>query len=193
VRHEEAWTRLPDLLDDRDDAALLAHVRACAACQRQLFRLGRVDRLLRDHAARSESTPRSRLLARRRRASAAVAAAGAAAAAAVVLGLLLSQNTSTHDMVLRTGSGVTVGRAAMSHSDARNDSLALTARGLPVDRGQMFVLWADDRARAPMEVGRFMVDRSGGCRVHFNLPADRTWSRLWITRPGRPAAIVAAT
>src|SRR5262249_59740944 len=62
VRHEEAWTRLPDLLDDRDDAALLAHVRACAACQRQLFRLGRVDRLLRDHAARSESTPRSRLL-----------------------------------------------------------------------------------------------------------------------------------
>jgi anti-sigma-K factor RskA len=190
VRHEDAWTRLPDLLDDRDDAALLAHVRGCAACQRQLFRLGRVDRLLRDHAARSESTPRSRLLARRRRASAAVAAA---AAAAVVLGLLLSQNTSTHDMVLRTGSGVTVGRAAMSHSDARNDSLALTARGLPIDRGQMFVLWAGDRSRLPMEVGRFMVDRSGGCRVHFNLPADRAWSRLWITRPGRRAAIVAST
>jgi hypothetical protein len=57
----------------------------------------------------------------------------------------------------------------------------------------MFVLWAGDRGRLPMEVGRFMVDRSGGCRVHFNLPADRTWSRVWIARPGRPAAIVAST
>lgn len=192
MRHEEAWTRLPDLLDDRDDAALLAHVRACADCQRQLFLLGRVDRLLRDRTARSEATPSARLLARRRRASGAAVAA-VASAAAIVVGLLLSQNTRTHDMVLRTGSGIAVGRAAMSHSDARNDSLALTARGLPVDRGQMFVLWAGDRAQEPMEVGRFMVDRSGGCRVHFNLPADRTWSRLWITRPGRPGAIVAGT
>jgi hypothetical protein len=81
----------------------------------------------------------------------------------------------------------------MSHSDARNDSLALTARRLPVDGGQMFVLWAGGSARPPMEVGRFMVDRSGGCRVRFNLPADHAWSRLWITRPGRPATIVAST
>jgi anti-sigma-K factor RskA len=190
MRHEEAWTRLPDLLEDRDDAELLAHVRACAACQRQLFLLGRVDRLLQHHAVRRDEAPRSRFLALRSLASAAVVAA--VAAAAVGLGLFLSQNTRTHDMVLRTGSGVAVGRAAMSHSDARNDSLALTARGLPVDRGQMFVLWAADRGRLRMEVGRFMVDRSGGCRVHFNLPADRTWSRLWITRPGKPA-IVAST
>jgi hypothetical protein len=191
MRHEEAWTRLPDLLEDRDDAELLAHVRSCAACQRQLFLLGRVDRLLHDHAVRRSEAPRSQFLARRVLASAAAVAA-VAAAAAVGLGLLLSQNTRTHDMVLRTGSGVAVGRAAMSHSDARNDSLALIARGLPVDRGQMFVLWAADRLRLRMEVGRFMVDRSGGCRVHFNLPADRTWSRLWITRPGKPA-IVAST
>ncbi|HKD34588.1 MAG TPA: hypothetical protein VKB73_14175 [Gaiellaceae bacterium] len=192
MRHEQAWTRLPDLLDDRDDAALLSHVRACAACQRQLFLLGRVDRLLRDNAARNEAPPRPGRLARRRLASAA-AVATVAAAAAVVLSLLFTQTAGTHAMVLRTASGVAVGRAGMSHSDARNDSLALTARGLPVDRGQMFVLWAGDRGRAPMEVGRFMVDRSGGCRVHFNLPADRTWSRLWITRPGRPATIVAST
>src|SRR5439155_975305 len=92
VRHEEAWTRLPDLLDDRDDAALLTHVRACADCH-----------------------------------------------------------------------------------------------------GQIFLLWAGDNTRAPMQVGRFMVDRSGGCRVRFNLPATHTWSRFWITRPGSPAAIVAST
>src|SRR5262249_40900014 len=117
-----------------------------------------------------------------------------AAAAAIVIGLLLAKNTHTHDMVLRTGSGVAVGRAAMSHSDARNDSLALTAHGLPVDRGQMFVLWAGDRAQEPMEVGRFMAERRGGCRAHFTPPADRSGSRLWITRPGRrSAAIVAGT
>jgi hypothetical protein len=55
MRHEEAWRRLPDLLDDRDDAALLAHVRTCARCQRQLFLLGRVDRLLRDSASQHRS------------------------------------------------------------------------------------------------------------------------------------------
>src|SRR5262249_16805588 len=115
VGHGEAWTRLPDLVDDREDAALLAHVRACAACQRQLFLLGRVDRLLRDQSARSEATPRSRVLGRNGRALAAAAAA-IAAAVAVVFGLLLSQNTRTHDMVLRMGSGIAVGRAAMSHS-----------------------------------------------------------------------------
>lgn len=189
MRHEEAWTRLPGLLEDRDDAALLAHVGACADCQRQLFLLGRVDRLLREHATVRGATWRRRL-SRRRLVAAAMAVA---AAAAVVLALLLSQRGGTQGTVLRMASGHAVGRAVMSHSDARNVSLALNARGLPVDRGQMFVLWAGDNRRTPMQVGRFMVDRSGGCRVHFNLPATHTWSRFWITRPGRPTAIVAST
>jgi len=47
VRHEQAWKLLPDLLEDRDDPELLAHVRDCADCQRQVFLLGRVDRVLR--------------------------------------------------------------------------------------------------------------------------------------------------
>ena len=51
MTHSEASTRLPDLLEDRDDAALLAHVRECPDCQRQLFLLGRLDRLLRERAA----------------------------------------------------------------------------------------------------------------------------------------------
>jgi hypothetical protein len=187
VRHEEAWTRLPDLLDDRDDAALLAHVGTCTECQRQLFLLGRVDRLLR--ASAGGAGRRRRVSARRLLASA--AAVGAAAAA--VLALLFSQEAGANRMVLRTASGQPVGRAVISRSDARNVSLALTARHLPVDHGQIFVLWAGDSTRAPMQVGRFMVDRSGGCRVRFNLPATREWGRFWVTRPGRPAAIVAST
>jgi len=189
VRHEEAWTRLPDLLDDRDDAALLAHLRGCAECQRQLFLLGRVDRLLREFAAARGMARARRLSARRMLAS----AAAVAAAAALALALLVFQHASTHEMVLRTASGQAVGLAVMSYSDARNNSLALTARDLPIDRGTVFVLWAGDTARSPMQVGRFMVDRRGGCRVHFNLPADHAWGRFWITRPGTPAAIVAST
>jgi hypothetical protein len=190
VRHEDAWTRLPDLLDDRDDPALLAHLRACPDCQRQLFLLGRVDRLLRESASASGVARVRRLSARRLLAS----AAAVAVVAAVVLAFLVSQHPPTHEMmVLRTASGQPVGRAVMSHSDTRNDSLALTARDLPVDDGQIFVLWADDTARSRMQVGRFMVDRTGGCRVRFNLPADHTWGRFWITRPGKPAAIVAST
>ena len=189
MRHEEAWTRMPDLLQDRDDAALLTHVRACADCQRQLFLLGRVDRLLRECATARGALGRRQLRPRRLLA----AAVAVAAAAAVVLALLLSQRGGTPGTVLRMASGHAVGRAVTSHSDARNVSLALNARGLPVDRGQMFVLWAGANTRTPMQVGRFMADRSGSCRVHFNLPATHTWSRFWITRPGRPTAIVAST
>jgi hypothetical protein len=191
VRHEDVWTRLPDLLDDRDDADLLAHVRACADCQRQLFLLGRVDRMLRESAStRGASHPRL-VSVRRVLAFAAVVAASSAAAVAV----LLSHHDGgrTNELMFRTGSGHEVGHAQMRHSDARNVSFSLTARGLPVDRGQVFVLWADDGARAPMQVGRFMVDRTGGCRVRFNLPANHTWGRFWITRPGSPAAVVAST
>jgi hypothetical protein len=189
VTHEEAWARLPDLLDDRDDPALLAHVRGCADCQRQLFRLGRVDRLLRDStAARGQKPPRG-LGARPLLA----AAAAVAAATAATLALLVPNHAPAHAMMLWTAAGQPVGRAVMGHSDTRNLSLALTAQRLPVDHGQVFVLWAGDNTRSRMEVGRFMVDRRGGCRVRFNLPATHRWGRFWITRPGTPAAIVAST
>jgi hypothetical protein len=189
VKHEEAWTRLPDLLDDRDDPALLAHLRVCADCQRQLFLLGRVDRLLRESASTHGVASARRSSARRVLAS----VAAIAVAAAVLLAVLVSRPVRPDELVLRTGSGEPVGQAVMRHSDARNDSLALTARNLPVDRGEVFVLWAGDTLRSPMQVGRFMVDRSGGCRARFNLPANHTWGRFWITRPGRPAAVVAST
>ena len=184
MRHEQAWQRLPDLLEDRDDPDLLSHVRGCVDCQRQLFLLGRVDRVLRDQARARR--PRRRT----RRAVAAIAAL--AATAAVLLALLVPHSSHAHEFTLRTPSGRLVGHASMGHADARNVSLALVARGLPVNRQHMFALWAADDASS-MEVGRFMVDRSGGCRVRFNLPGNHSWSRFWVSEPGDVTAIVAST
>jgi hypothetical protein len=189
MRHDEAWTRLPDLLDDRDDAALLAHVRDCGDCQRQLFLLGRVDRLLRDKAAEVPALHRRVRLSRRLAAFAVVVSA----AAALLVALLVAQHASGHTMMFRTAAGRAVGHAVMGHSDARNVSLALTAEHLPAAPGRVFILWAGDRARTPMLVGRFMVDHSGGCRVRFNLPANHDWNRFWITAPGHSTQIVAST
>ena len=188
MRHEEAFKRLPDLLDDRDDADLLAHVRDCANCQRQLFLLGRIDRMLRTNASAQGATPRRLPTARPLLAAAAVVAA----TAAVTLGLLLPQKAHPHEFTLRTASGRSVGEAVMGRSDAHNASLALSARGMPLDRGHQFVLWASDQ-RSSMQVGRFMVDRSGSCRARFNLPADHAWTQFWVTNPGKPKSVVAST
>src|SRR5206468_1567046 len=115
-----------------------------------------------------------------------------AAAAAAMLLLVLPQKAHNQAFMLRTEAGRLVGEAVMSRSDPRNASLSLTARGMPVDRGHMFgVLASDDRHS--MEGGRFMVDRTGGCRVRFNLPASHGWSRLWVTEAEKPATVVAAT
>jgi hypothetical protein len=185
VRHERAWQRLPDLLEDRDDPDLLSHVRGCEECQRQLFLLGRVDRMLRDQT-------RTRQPRRRWRWTAAAVAALAAAVAVVLLAVFLPGGSHAREFTLRTASGRPVGQASMAHADARNVSLALVARGLPPNRQHMFVLWAADDASS-MEVGEFMVDRRGGCRVRFNLPANHSWRRFWVSEPGNAAAVVAST
>jgi hypothetical protein len=189
VKHEEAWTRLPDLLDDRDDADLLAHVRGCTDCQRRLFLLGRVDRMLRDNATlRDQSKKRGVTVWRL------VGVGGVvAAAAAVALVLFVAHSARSHDLVFRTASGRSVGTAVMGHSDSRNASVALTARGLPVQRNHVFVLWAGDDKHSVMQVGRFMVDQSGGCRVRFNLPVTHAWGRFWVTEPRSPGTVIAST
>jgi hypothetical protein len=185
VKHEQAWAQLPDLLEDRDNASLLAHVRECADCQRQLFLLGRVDRLLRDRGGMLR--PRRRL----RRAQLLAATATAAAAAALLI-LLLPAQSRPRAFTLRTAAGQAVGLAAMGRSDGQNLPLAFTAHGLPVNRTHMFTLWAR-AGDASMEVGEFMVDASGGCRVHFSIPATHDWARFWVAQPGNAAAIVAST
>jgi len=183
MNHAEAFKRLPDLLDDRDDAELLGHVRACPECQRQLFLLGRVDRALRDGAPAHRRRVPARLLA---------AAGAAAAAAAALLAVLLPSGTHAHPYMLRTAAGTVVGEATMTHADAHNVALVLRAHGLPVARGHMFVLWASDR-NATMQAGRFMADPSGRAHVRFNLPADHHWSHFWITRPAKAPTMVASS
>jgi hypothetical protein len=185
VKHEEAWTRLPDLLDDRDDPGLLAHLRRCTECQRQLFLLGRVDRMLREHV----EARRSRWSWRRP--AMAAAATVAAGAAAILLALPLHGGRASA-FTLRTPAGRAVAQAVVGRSDARNVSLELVARTLPLNRKHVFALWAGD-ASASMKVGNFMVDASGGCRVSFNLPATHDWVRFWVSQPGNASAVVATT
>jgi hypothetical protein len=184
MRHEDAWQRLPDLLDDRDDPTLLGHVRDCADCQRQLFLLGRVDRLLRDEGSRRR--PPHQL----RRAVATIAAL--AVAVTLLLALVLPSGSHMHVFTLRTAAGRSVGHAAILHGDGRNDALSLDARKIPLNPQHMFVLWAGD-GRASMRVGEFMVDNSGGCRVRLNLPATHSWTHFWVSQPDNAEAVVAST
>ena len=188
MRHEDAWKRLPDLLDDRDDAELLAHVRSCADCQRQVFLLGRVDRLLRDGAREQRLAPLRRPIVLR-----ALAAAAVVAASAALVAVFVPHAARAHDFMLRTASGREVAKAVMGDSDGRNAPLALVAYGLPVEHGHVFVLWAGGDNGSTMQVGRFMVDRSGGCRVRFNLPAIHSWYRFWVSEPANATAVVAST
>jgi len=184
VRHEDAFRRLPDLLEDRDESELLGHVRDCAECQRQLFLLGRVDRALRVGASTGSRPRRIRPLF--------AAASVAAVAAAAVLAVLLWPGQHRQPFMLRTSSGALVGEATMLHADARNVSLTLTVHGLPAAPGHMFVLWASDRG-ATMQAGRFMTDPEGRAHVRFNLPADHDWTHFWITRPGKAPTMVASS
>jgi hypothetical protein len=188
VTHEHAWTRLPDLLEDRDDRELLAHVAGCHDCQRGLFLLGRVDRALRG-AASVRRKERRRLRKRRLLRF----PAGLVAATAVALLLFLPRHHGLEQFTLRSAAGQPIGRAILNRADAENTSLTLVARGLPSRRGDVYLLWAGGRGRRATAVGRFMVDPHGACRARFNLPGGRRWARFWVTPPGQPSAVVATT
>jgi hypothetical protein len=190
VTHEHAWTHLPDLLDDRDQPELLGHVAACHECQRQLFLLGRVDRALRGAATVRRKERRRGGRTRWLRLPSGFAAA---AVAALLLLLLLPHNGTPRRFTLRTAAGHPIGRATLNRSDAENTSLTLVARGLPARPGDMYVLWAGGSGPAATTVGRFMVDPKGACRARFNLPGAHSWTRFWVTPPGRPNAVVAGT
>src|SRR5215831_4348135 len=134
MNHDQAWQRLPDLLDDRDDTVLLAHIRDCPACQRQLFLLGRVDRILR------RDTPEIARRSRRRSGTRMLAAGGAIAAAAAIaatVALLLARPPQAVAYTLRTPTGRLVGQATIGKGDVHNASLTLTARDLPAARDQV--------------------------------------------------------
>jgi hypothetical protein len=180
VTHELASERLPDLLFDRDHPDLLAHVGGCHRCQRQLFLLSRVDRLLR------QRRPRAR---RHRRLFAAVAVASVVAAAiAVAVALPQRHTASPARFALRTGSGAIVARAEIQRADAENEAIAFVAKGLPTRPSDTYLLWT----QRPGD-GDSMVSHKGECRARFTLPGTRRPGRFWITPSTQPAAIVAST
>lgn len=185
--HEHAWKRLPDLLEDRDEPILLAHAAACHDCQRQLFLLGRIDRLLRDAAlVRRKQRRRSRSLW--------LGFPAGLAAAVLLLVLLLPHNQGLRrEFTLRTAAGQTIGQAVLARADAENMSLSLVARGLPSRRQGVYLLWARGADTPATTVGRFMVDPSGACHARFNLPGGHSWARFWVTPPGHPESVVATT
>lgn len=191
MTHEHAWKRLPDLLEDRDEPELLAHVAACYRCQRQLFLLGRVDRLLREAApARRQERRRTR---RARRLAFPDGVLAAAAAAAVLLVLFLPHGVGSRDFTLRAVTGEPIGHAVLARDRGERMSLSLVARGLPTRSAGMYLLWGGTDAAGAKLVGRFMVEPNGSCRARFNLPERRSWARFWVTPPGRPADVVAST
>ena len=186
MTHDLAFERLPDLLFDRDDPDLLAHVGSCHRCQRQLFLLSRVDRLLR------RRRPRARRL---RRVLSSLALAGAIAAAAAVVVMLPQRHTaSAAQFALKTKAGAIVARAQIERGDAENESIAFVAKGLPSRPTDTYLLWTQGSNDAePVIVGRFMVSHRGACRARFNLPGTRQTGHFWITPSTEPAAIVAST
>ena len=185
MNHREAWQRLPDLLDDRDDPTLLTHVRECPACQRQLFLLGRIDRILRREAP---DTSRRGRLGRTTRILATGGALTAAAAVAAALVIVATRPAQAVAFALRTPVGKVVGKATIAGGDAHNASLTFAGRELPADQGPVFVLWASDGATS-MPVGRFMVDPDGDCRVRFNLPESHAWDTFWVS--GQTGPVIA--
>jgi hypothetical protein len=188
VTHDAAFERLPDLLLEREDAALLAHLRDCHDCQRRLFVLARIDRLLRQRGTKIRAR-RSRL----RHAGFAAAAVIAGALAAVAL--MIPRNHSVPiSFALRGVDGSVVARAQIHRADAENQSVAFVAQGLPTAPTDTYLLWTTSPGtKRPLLVGRFMVNHSGACRTRFNLAGTQQPSRFWITPSTDPVVAVAGT
>jgi hypothetical protein len=189
MKHELAWERLPDLLGERDDPNLLAHVADCLACQRQLFLLGRVDRLLRQARPQSRRSGRARLVSLR-----SLSRAAMLAAAALVLVLLWPRPPGTHALALRTAQGRTIGHATIARVGQSNAEVSLVARGMTRSGADQFLLWAQPGGNADATpVGEFMADSTGYCRARFKLPSRPRWVRFWITTASDPSQVLATT
>ncbi len=186
MTHELAYERLPDLLIDRDDPELLAHVGRCHRCQRQLFLLSRVDRLLRQRRSRPRGRGRLRV--------ALAVAAVASAAIAVALALPHRDAVAPARLALKTEDGSIVARAQIERADAENEAIAFVAEGLRTRPSDTYLLWTRRPDKGdPIVVGRFMVSHKGECRARFNLAGTRHSGRFWITPSTQPDAIVAST
>ena len=175
MNHESAWERLPDLLRRGPRAELLAHVRGCSDCQRRLFLLHRVDRILRQQPAPVGA-------ARGRRGTHLIIPVALAAAAAVISSLVLLPRSAPGAMSLRTASHRVVAQVTIRSASGGNQLVSLDARGLPAGTGSTYALWAlNSEGRRRALVGRFMADRSGSCHAEFTIPGNARPGSLEIT------------
>lgn len=190
MTHEAAWERLPDLLFDRDDPGLLAHVANCHLCQARLFRLARVDRLL-----RGSRKPSHQGRARRQLVTAAASLATVAAAVGVFVVAGHRPISQPPALALHTLSGTVVAHASITPADGANQSIALVAHHLAPGNTSMYSLWtrAPGGGRRALLVGQFMVSDDGECRARFNLAGMRHSTTFWITRATAPGAVIATT
>jgi hypothetical protein len=208
VTHEEAFSRLPDLLwmrvADEDDAVLRRHVEGCAECRERLSELRRVHAALAG-AGRSDPPPglaervrdiparyaQDAAPARRsRRALGAVAGVAAAALAAGVVALALTGGGETApagpfqvvDQVAVTDprSPVT-GRIEMGEPSAGMRTIRLAVNGLDATGGR-YELWLSS-ASGEVSAGTFRPDKSGACTVMLSAP-DGEWTAATIVKAG---------
>jgi hypothetical protein len=192
MRHDAAWQRLPDLLDEGGGPGeLRRHVARCHDCQRQLFLLQRVDRLLR---SRPPSATKRRRVARTGRRFALLVAG--AVAATLLFTLSEPRAPTVRELTFRSSAGVgVVVRGSLEPRDAANAVLTIVGRGLPHEDGNAnFLVWGRAVPRSePVVVGRFMADPRGECRARFTISGERRWVRFWVTPVSSPSSIVAVT
>jgi hypothetical protein len=190
------------LLDERDAAAVVAHVTACPGCAAERARLEEtvalmdligdgeapvpspaleqavLDRYARDRR-QARRHPRRRLR---------LALAGAAAAVLLAAGGLAAWLT------LRSGdAGVTytlagVGPAPAARGEAQvslspaGTAIHLTVRGLPPSREGLYEMWFE-RGGLVVSAGTFRVGRRGAADVRLTTAADpREYAAMGVTR-----------
>ena len=209
MRHEEALSRLPELLGVHragpEEAELRDHVATCRACRERLDALRRVEETLRTAGApappparlerRVLGTPgreRPEPAPRRRGARAAIAGLAAVlAAVAVTLGVVLSggDDPGGFAAVRTVPLAISVARdveAAVELGAARGGRIPVrvVATGLAHGPGTYYGLWLTGPSGA-VSGGSFQPDGEGRCVVLMQVPAGE-WKGVAITVGDRP-------
>ncbi len=190
MTHDEAWPLLPDLITTPDEVPdrLRTHVASCHTCQRQLFRLQRVDRLLRTHGREQEPARRR---ARRRMRWLAAAAAPLLAATAVAIHLAVAPSGASA-MALRSAAGMAVANAQV-RTVGTGQVVELTPGTVGLSGTTGYVLWGRTGNNTNVRLGMFMSSSTGTCRARFTMPEHLDLQRLWITPAANRTTVVAQT
>lgn len=190
MTHDQAWRLLPDIITAPDDVPdrVRSHVASCHICQRQLFRLQRVDRLLRSDAFRGEPAR-----GRRRGFVRWVAAVAMPLLAAVAFAVYLAvAPPGVSAMALRSASGIAVANAQI-RDVGDGQVVELTPGDGGLSGTTSYVLWGRTASHPNVRLGMFMSSPTGTCRARFRMRDHLHWQRFWITPAANRGAVVAQT